>query len=160
MSTEGRFNSSLLKSSGCSWETKAGTYVVGNNEGDAQRLHISRADSTWSPTRAEKPSLRHSSSTCSFMVVNGAIIIALLLNLERTCCNRQQAHLVHHSPVRYPNWFNSMFEFCPKLIQFNIQFNIVSRKFNSKDYSIQNHFKKIQFKRLFNSKLFQENSIQ
>ena len=43
------------------------------------------------------------------------------------------------SPVRYPNWFNSMFEFCPKLIQFNIQFNIVSRKFNSKDYSIQNH---------------------
>ena len=29
MSTEGRFNSSLLKSSGCSWETKAGTHSSG-----------------------------------------------------------------------------------------------------------------------------------
>ena len=49
-----------------------------------------------------------------------------------------------------------MFEFCPKLIQFNIQFNIVSRKFNSKDYSIQNHFKKIQFKKLFIFQLFKK----
>ena len=49
-----------------------------------------------------------------------------------------------------------MFEFCPKLIQFNIQFNIVSRKFNSKDYSIQNHFKKIQFKKLFICQFFKK----
>ena len=42
------------------------------------------------------------------------------------------------SPVRYPNWFNTMFEFCSKLIQFNIWFKIISWKFNSKDYSIQN----------------------
>ena len=39
------------------------------------------------------------------------------------------------SLVRYPNWFNSMFEFCAKLIQFNIQFKIILGKFNSKDYS-------------------------
>ena len=44
------------------------------------------------------------------------------------------------SPVRYPNWFNSMFEFCSKLIQFNIRFKIISWKFNSKDYSIFNNF--------------------
>ena len=49
-----------------------------------------------------------------------------------------------------------MFEFCPKLIQFNIQFNIVSRKFNSKDYSIQNHFKKIQFNKLFIRQFFKK----
>ena len=49
-----------------------------------------------------------------------------------------------------------MFEFCPKLIQFNIQFNIVSRKFNSKVYSIQNHFKKIQFKKLFICQFFKK----
>ena len=42
------------------------------------------------------------------------------------------------SPVRYPNWFNSMFEFRSKLIQFNIWFKFISWKFNSKDYSIQN----------------------
>ena len=40
-----------------------------------------------------------------------------------------------YSPVRYPNWFNSKFEFCAKLIQFNIQFKIILGKFNSKDYS-------------------------
>ena len=40
------------------------------------------------------------------------------------------------SLVRYPNWFNSMFEFCPKLIQFNIQFKVVSLKFSSKYHSI------------------------
>ena len=40
------------------------------------------------------------------------------------------------SPVRYSNWFNSMFEFCPKLIQFNTQFKIASWIFNSKYYSI------------------------
>ena len=39
------------------------------------------------------------------------------------------------SPVRYPNWINSMFEFRSKLIQFNIRFKI-----NSKDYSIFNDF--------------------
>ena len=44
------------------------------------------------------------------------------------------------SPVRYPNWFNSMFEFRSKLIQFNIRFKIISWKFNSKDYSIFNNF--------------------
>ena len=49
-----------------------------------------------------------------------------------------------------------MFGFWPKLIQFNIQFNIVSRKFNSKDYSIQNHFKKIQFKKLFICQFFEK----
>ena len=43
------------------------------------------------------------------------------------------------SLVRYPNWFNSMFEFCSKLIQFNIWFKIISWKFNSKDYSILNN---------------------
>ena len=37
----------------------------------------------------------------------------------------------------YPNWFNSMFEFCPKLIEFNVQF--------------KNCFMKIQFNKLFNS---------
>ena len=31
---------------------------------------------------------------------------------------------------RYPNWFNSIFEFLQKIIQFNIQFNIISQKFN------------------------------
>ena len=94
MRTEGRFNSSLLKSSGWSWETKAGTHIVGNNEGDAPRLHISRADSTWSPTIAEKPSLRHSSSICSFMVVNGAIII--VVEPWKDVLQWQKAHLVHH----------------------------------------------------------------
>ena len=39
------------------------------------------------------------------------------------------------SPARYPNWCNSKFEFCAKLIQFNIQFKIILGKFNSKDYS-------------------------
>ena len=33
---------------------------------------------------------------------------------------------------RYPIWFNSIFEFCQQIIQFNIQFNSISRKFNSK----------------------------
>ena len=40
------------------------------------------------------------------------------------------------SLVRYPNWFNSMFAFRSKLIQFNIGFKIISWKFNTKDYSI------------------------
>ena len=47
---------------------------------------------------------------------------------------------------RYPNWFNSIFEFCQKMIQFNIQFNSISRKFNSRDYPIQ------YFSQKFNSK--------
>ena len=66
------------------------------------------------------------------------------------------------SPVRYPNWFNSMFEFGPKLIQFNIQFKLVSPKFNSKDYSIKSKSSSfnsmdnklnvvIQFNKLFKS---------
>ena len=42
------------------------------------------------------------------------------------------------------------------MIQFNIQFNIISQKFNSKNYSIQKTFKKIQFKKLFNSKNFKK----
>ena len=42
---------------------------------------------------------------------------------------------IKSSPVWYPNWFNSKFEFCTKLIQFNIQFKIILGKFNSKDYS-------------------------
>ncbi len=49
---------------------------------------------------------------------------------------------------RYPNWFNSIFEFRQKMIQFNIQFNIISQKFNSKDYLIQKNFRK------FNSKYY------
>ena len=55
---------------------------------------------------------------------------------------------------RYPNWFNSIFEFCQKIIQFNIQFNSISRKFNSKDYPIQ------YFSQKFNSKNYsiQKNS--
>ena len=51
----------------------------------------------------------------------------------------------------YPFWFNSMFEFCGKMIQFNIWFNIAYRKFNLKNYSFQNDFW------WFNSK---DNSIQ
>ena len=47
---------------------------------------------------------------------------------------------------RYPNWFNSIFEFRQKMIQFNIQFNIISQKFNSKNYLIQKNLRK------FNSK--------
>ena len=39
---------------------------------------------------------------------------------------------------RYPFWFNSMFKFCWKMIQFNISFNIADQRFNSNDYSIQN----------------------
>ena len=46
---------------------------------------------------------------------------------------------LEYSPVRYPNWFISMFEFRSKLIQFNIRFKIISWKFNSKDYSILNN---------------------
>ena len=42
--------------------------------------------------------------------------------------------------------FNSIFEFCQKMIQFNIQFNSISRKFNSRDYPIQ------YFSQKFNSK--------
>ena len=38
MSTEGRFNSSLLKSSGWAEKQKLALIVVGSNEGDAQRL--------------------------------------------------------------------------------------------------------------------------
>ena len=46
--------------------------------------------------------------------------------------------------------------FDQKMIQFNIQFNIISQKFNSKNYSIQTNLiqKIIQFKK------FQEYSIQ
>ena len=47
---------------------------------------------------------------------------------------------------RYPNWFNSIFEFRQKMIQFNIQFNTISQKFNSENYSIQKNLRK------FNSK--------
>ena len=38
----------------------------------------------------------------------------------------------------YPFWFNSMFEFCQKKIQFNIWFNIAYPKLNSNYTSIQN----------------------
>ena len=47
---------------------------------------------------------------------------------------------------RYPNWFNSIFEFRQKMIQFNIQFNTISQKINSENYSIQKNLRK------FNSK--------
>ena len=46
----------------------------------------------------------------------------------------------------YPNWFNSIFEFRQKMIQFNIQFNTISQKINSENYSIQKNLRK------FNSK--------
>ena len=39
-------------------------------------------------------------------------------------------HSSQPSPLWYLNWFNSIFEFCPKLFQFNIQFKFVSWKFN------------------------------
>ena len=62
---------------------------------------------------------------------------------------------------RYPNWFNPIFEFRQKMIQFNIisqKFNSKNyliqkklRKFNSKNYSIKKISKKIQFKKIFNS---------
>ena len=71
---------------------------------------------------------------------------------------------LHDSPVRYPNWFNSMFELCRRMIQFNIQFNTISKKsiqtiiqFNIfHKCSIQKIFKSmfglaIQFKMKFNS---------
>ena len=81
MSTEGRFNSSLSKSSGCSWETKAGTHSSGEQwrwwTKAAQCTFPGQVDNTWSPTRAEKPSLWQSPSSCSLMVVSGAIIIVV-----------------------------------------------------------------------------------
>ena len=40
------------------------------------------------------------------------------------------------------------------------QFKTISNKFNSKDYSIQNCFKKIQFNRLFNSKHYKITHIK
>ena len=43
---------------------------------------------------------------------------------------------------RYPNRFNSIFEFCQKMIQFNS----ISRKFNSKNYPIQYFSQKINSK--------------
>ena len=73
MSTEGRFNSSLSKSSGWSWETNTGTH----SSGGQWRGWTFPASSTWSPTRAENPSLWQSASSCSFMVVSGAIIIVV-----------------------------------------------------------------------------------
>ena len=42
--------------------------------------------------------------------------------------------------VRYQNWFNLMFEFRQKVIKFNIQFNTISLKFNSNNYSIQKDY--------------------
>ena len=38
----------------------------------------------------------------------------------------------------YPTWLSSMFEFCQKMIQFNIRFNITNPKFNSNYLLIQN----------------------
>ena len=45
-----------------------------------------------------------------------------------------QNTLSHHW---YPIWFNSMFKFCQKLIQFNVWFTIVYPKFNPKYCSNQ-----------------------
>ena len=52
---------------------------------------------------------------------------------------------------RYPTWLSSMFEFCQKMIQFNVWFNITNPKFNSNYLLIQNKLWR------FNSK---DNSIQ
>ena len=59
--------------------------------------------------------------------------------------------LVQHSGGRYPIWFNSMFEFCQKMIHSIFDSILLCPRFNSKYYSIQ---KKICW---FNSK---DNSIQ
>ena len=48
---------------------------------------------------------------------------------------------------RYPNRFNSIIEFRQKIIQFNIQFNIISQKFNSKNYLIQKNLRKFNSKK-------------
>ena len=45
------------------------------------------------------------------------------------------------------------------MIQFNIQFNIISQKFNSKNYLIQNNLRKFNSKN-YSIKKFQKNSIQ
>ena len=42
------------------------------------------------------------------------------------------------------------------MIQFNIQFNIISQQFNSKKIFNSKQFKKIQFKKLFNKKNFKK----
>ena len=44
----------------------------------------------------------------------------------------------HHSGVRYPIWFNSMFEFCQKMIHSIFNSILLYPRFNSKYYSIQN----------------------
>ena len=52
--------------------------------------------------------------------------------------------------LRYPIWFNSMFEFCQNLIHSIFDSILLCPKFNSKYYSIKKNLL-IQFKRWFNS---------
>ena len=71
----------------------------------------------------------------------------------------QSSPAAYRRGERYPNWFNSIFKFCQKMIQFNIQFNIISQKFNSKNYSIQKNVRKFNSKK-HSIKKIQKNSIQ
>ena len=55
-----------------------------------------------------------------------------------------------HSVGRYPIWFNSMFEFCQKMVHSIFDSILLYPRFNSKYYSIKKNLL-IQFKRYFNS---------
>ena len=101
-------------------------------------LTLSPLFSTW-PNKIFQQNIYSASKKrkCLFIICGGHIydgagetFDSLLFYLLRVTLGRPG-----DSPVRYPNWFNSKFEFCAKLIQFNIQFKIILGKFNSKDYS-------------------------
>ena len=57
---------------------------------------------------------------------------------------------VGHSDGPYPIWFDSMFEFCQKMIHSIFDSILLYPRFNSKYYSIKKNLL-IQFKRYFNS---------